>query len=914
MRLMISNKKGCLFFYLMIIIGSVFIVSSNFKIDLGNKYAKSFECKDNFQYQTSALIIGENFFIKEGISQNISLFEMRNESFTNQDTQNGDLIIYNAKNDWNMTEFKLNFTDIYATEENVKFEIRNDGSESYIGINQFFATSFKIPNTCFLRNISIFLQYWGSTGAADESEFSIRIYNTTISSNALVPDSPIDDSLDKTLFNLTGELVNQPARWYQSNFTNRILNISKTINNTFFAVFRSLKYPTFVGSTPDSYMYFANEKLDDKYDILFYKKSGSFGVWNSLEGKNGMFKAILAPISESPNANQINLTVFNTQINASGFYENTTFIQHDDNKFLITVSSHWFGNVEYNATFVGNFKFNTHAETKFKAEFQKDVNWNSTRAINEFSSESYNKIARFYRPTFWKYNQAYNNTIIHNNIDIYSNYIEVIDATNHKWTIMYNQTNSVINKTIQSSDDQINWKDIQNFAKFTDYINVTAKFNNSNGQALMYVRTTRLDITTQENLTGNTHYFPIWSPELNTSTLENNTLIRIQIMSFNGTMAGIDLYSFRIILEKTEVIISISGLNSYYFWEDTLITTISLTTGGTPLIYETFLIKITEVFPNGDITVSYNNKTTNNEGKAYLNYHVGEIDKFSFEVIFEGTIYFSSAECIRNIDVRSPLEHIFLVILPFIPLIMGITIGISSYAIIKRVKNQKRRALWQEKTNRLLDVLKIEYILIIHKLSGIGIVQKEFGKTLYDSQLISGFLQAISTFKREIIPSEVTEGVEESVLLDYQDYKIILKNGELIKVALVLNLEPSKNLNDLHQEFIEQFEIKYDKYLKDFSGEISQFDGSIEIIDKIFRTTLLKQHIVNKSPPHIKLSFFQRNVISIAEILESDKTTFYISTMLNYLISAMPKVSKEQIIASIYDLREYGFLIPLSEV
>jgi len=190
MRLMISNKKGCLFFYLMIIIGSVFIVSSNLKIDLGNQYAKSFECKDNFQYQTSTLTIGENFFIKE--SQNISLFEMRNESFINQDTQNGDLVIYNAKNEWNMTEFKLNFTDIYATEENVQFEIRNDGSESFIGIHQFFATSFEIPNTCFVRKVSMFLQYWGTSGGLDESEFSIRIYNAKISSNNSVPDTPID--------------------------------------------------------------------------------------------------------------------------------------------------------------------------------------------------------------------------------------------------------------------------------------------------------------------------------------------------------------------------------------------------------------------------------------------------------------------------------------------------------------------------------------------------------------------------------------------------------------------------------------------------------------------------------------------------------------------------------------------------
>ena len=429
----------------------------------------------------------------------------------------------------------------------------------------------------------------------------------------------------------------------------------------------------------------------------------------------------------------------------------------------------------------------------------------------------------------------------------------------------------------------------------------------------MYVRTTRLDIRVQEDLTGNTHNFPIWSPELNTSTTENNTLITIQIISFNGTMAGIDLYSFRIILEKTEVMISVSGLNSYYVWEDTLITTISLTTGGTPLIYETFIIKITEVFPNGDITVSYINKTTNNEGKVFLDYHIGEIDKFSFEVIFSGTVYFSSAEYKRDVDVRSTLEHIFLVILPFIPVMIGITIGISSYVIIKRIKNQKRRTLWQEKTNMLLDVLKIEYLLVIHKFSGIGIVQKEFGHIISDSQLISGFLQAISTFKGEIIPQEVTEGAKESIILDYKDYKIILKEGEFVKVALVINSEPSKNLEDLHQKFIEQFEIKHSKYLEDFSGEISQFDGSMEIIDKIFRTSLSKQHVVNKNHPNIKLSFFQKNVLSIAEILERDKTSFFISTLLNYLISAIPKVSKEQIIANIFDLREYGFLIPISE-
>lgn len=49
---MILNKKRSIFFYLMIIIVSLFIFSSNIKMDKNNfgaQHAKSFECKGNIQ-------------------------------------------------------------------------------------------------------------------------------------------------------------------------------------------------------------------------------------------------------------------------------------------------------------------------------------------------------------------------------------------------------------------------------------------------------------------------------------------------------------------------------------------------------------------------------------------------------------------------------------------------------------------------------------------------------------------------------------------------------------------------------------------------------------------------------------------------------------------------------------------------
>jgi hypothetical protein len=149
------------------------------------------------------------------------------------------------------------------------------------------------------------------------------------------------------------------------------------------------------------------------------------------------------------------------------------------------------------------------------------------------------------------------------------------------------------------------------------------------------------------------------------------------------------------------------------------------------------------------------------------------------------------------------------------------------------------------------------------------------------------------------------------MLLDYQDYKILIQDGNFIRLALILSSEASDNLKKAQNDFISRFEEQFYNYLKDFNGEVTPFLKEIPLIDEIFRFSLVNPHIVDKKPPIIRLKSFQERIISVANLLESDGNYFFISNLINYITSVMPKEPREKIIANIYDLREQHIIIPI---
>ncbi|MBD3213129.1 MAG: hypothetical protein GF311_11025, partial [Candidatus Lokiarchaeota archaeon] len=502
---------------------------------------------------------GDEYFNGTGTSLNVSLFGNRSETKALSINEE-DLIISNEKNGWNMSEFILNFSDIRAERKYVKFETRNDGSIEFIGTDRYYAMSFEIPNTCILKNLSIFLQYPGGKGPQGfqkDSSFSITVYNSTKESGILEPHYPIHQIEDDINFDLSDENVTQPAKWYQSDFDDRILNISKTHNNTFFAVFQSIEYPSGIFGSPSAYIYYAEEQESDEYNIIFHEGSGSTSNWSIINHQNGMFKVNLAPLNDTPTPQEINLTVFDTQVNKNGLYLNNSFFPHINNEYYIPINSPWFGNIEVNVSFEGKFRYDRKSISIFKATKDSGVTWNSSLEIQEYNNEFYNKSAKFYKPEYWSYGFVYKNTELYEDINNQSKFIELNNISNATWIISYTQVNNIISPNYLYSSNENNWEDFSDkeYINASNYINITSTFNNSNGDALLYIylgSSTEANLKIQQDITNQNHNFPLWSFKSNTSISENDTLSEIRLMTNNGTMAGIVSKSISVILNKNQ--------------------------------------------------------------------------------------------------------------------------------------------------------------------------------------------------------------------------------------------------------------------------------------------------------------------------------------------------------------------------
>jgi hypothetical protein len=689
-----------------------------------------------------------------------------------------------------------------------------------------------------------------------------------------------------------------------------MLNISKTYGNTFFAVFQSIDYPNFPFITPEAYMYYAIEEEKDIYNLSSYAKIGALGNWNLIDNKNGLLEVNLAPIKPNPLANEINLTIFNTQLE-SNFYENKSFIKHDNNKFFIPISSPWFGEVNYNVTFEGTFQYKTLSKSTFRAECGQDVSWNLTLNIDNYAADSYNNSAKFNYPNFWKYVISYNDTEIYdeNNVAKNSNYIELSKITNGTWTVNFNQSNNIIYVTLYSSETTSGWIEFETYMNAYHYINVSAQFNNSQGDTLLYVYPDQLDLKIEQELTGQNHTFPIWSPRYNTSMTENGTILELKIMTNNGTMAGIISKNLSVELIKIQPLLLISGeQKESYIYGDTINLMAILTTGQNTLSGENIQFTFINIYSNGATAVNTFNITTNEQGIALISYPIGEVESVKAFVSYGGNVDYKSAVLTSSAStVRSPEMQFFLNYLPYFIAAAVAIIAIISYITIKRYRFKQNMKEWRRKTDLFSDILKVDLILIIHKEIGVAIIKENFTEQQLDGDLISGFLQAITSFKYEIKKGS-GEGIRESILLDYRDYKILLEDGKFIRFALVLNAEPSENLKKAQSDFIIDFENKYYKYLKEFSGEVAPFRDAMQLINKHFNMSIARPHVVNENPPPLSLNSFQQNILAVARTLQSDAGEFYISRLLNYLISAMPHEPKERIIADVFDLEKMGFL------
>ncbi|MCK4285757.1 MAG: hypothetical protein KAX18_06125, partial [Candidatus Lokiarchaeota archaeon] len=161
---------------------------------------------------------------------------------------------------------------------------------------------------------------------------------------------------------------------------------------------------------------------------------------------------------------------------------------------------------------------------------------------------------------------------------------------------------------------------------------------------------------------------------------------------------------------------------------------------------------IFEVLNANNITIYEATAVPNDQGIATTSLNFASTGtRYSIRArVAEEGLYTSAeivSEYIKVVSELTLFMEQFLRYLPYI--IVGLAAAIT-FVSVRRFKHSKQRRIWAGEAMILDDLLKIAYIMIIDKEGGLSIYNKQISLEGLDSDLISGFLQAISQFRTEI--------------------------------------------------------------------------------------------------------------------------------------------------------------------
>jgi len=333
-----------------------------------------------------------------------------------------------------------------------------------------------------------------------------------------------------------------------------------------------------------------------------------------------------------------------------------------------------------------------------------------------------------------------------------------------------------------------------------------------------------------------------------------------------------------------------------------------------PIAGETIYV---EIYSENEI-IDVKGDTTDAEGIIQLVYDLPEetegYNSITIKLVYNQTdSYYDTVESgelvtINLISQGQAFFNTFLMYLPYIAIIGAVMAGTLT---VRHQRLSKARKKWAKDALILDDLLKISYIMVILKESGISIYNKMLSAKEIEPDLISGFLHAVAQFKREIkrdlLETEVSKGFE----MDYGDFKIVITDSKFVRVAFILEETPSYLLKENQTALTIEFEQKFKPYLEKFTGDLTPFGKADELIEKYFSPSLTYPLILGKYRFVYsgKLKPLESALMEVAEQIQKDKNFFFVSSLLNYGLAGR-KESRDHIISSIISLKQKGILEP----
>ena len=235
---------------------------------------------------------------------------------------------------------------------------------------------------------------------------------------------------------------------------------------------------------------------------------------------------------------------------------------------------------------------------------------------------------------------------------------------------------------------------------------------------------------------------------------------------------------------------------------------------------------------------------------------------------------------------------------------------------IEKQLKVERETIWQ----KFLDVLNIKHIIIMDKGSGLTLLNYTVSGVDIDADLLSGFIQANITFSEsgEVSDQYLVPSFEYNYYeFQYKNFNILLKDGEYVRVCLILDHKASSKLKNHIFRFVEEYERSFEDELTIFqdTGAI-EIKNMIDAIVESFNISLMFPMTLEHSIPPYELekvnkSVVQKAIYNLAKEMLAVKPFFFIYNMLKRL-KKIVDIEDEVVIYEIHQLLERRVFKPTS--
>jgi len=239
---------------------------------------------------------------------------------------------------------------------------------------------------------------------------------------------------------------------------------------------------------------------------------------------------------------------------------------------------------------------------------------------------------------------------------------------------------------------------------------------------------------------------------------------------------------------------------------------------------------------------------------------------------------------------------------------------------ISMIDSEEKRIQMQQTIiwHKFLDVLNIKHIILITKDSGLPVVNYPVTGGAINIDLLIGFIQANIMFSTSRKALDNNAGIIKQgkfYELQFETFNILVKNGDFIRICLVLDQKASESLKQCVEEFLSEYEHIYSKKIERLLNTgILDFDDTINFIIETFNIKLvfpmvLTHTLLPNDLEVINRNLIQKAIIDFAYEFLALKKFFFINNLLNKVQNVV-SLSPHVILYEIYQLLMKNVIIP----